>query len=281
MNVNELRVDNIVYINRGTLRPHVINIGDFCGGQDKFDLFEPFPLTEDFLLKNGAKKDEYDEFTYSYFVLEYRKERKAWKVSEKGHHMAYITYLHQLQNLYFSLTGEELELKPMQTQIDIPDSYLDREKGKDEYKPTNLELELIYKRFSQSVYHMIASLEHRYLLNEVFSRRNPTDWLQRAPHHVNGPTIDVILLDEFRPSCSSPALPFEIDPLHPKVIDYERMMSLDTRSIDKHTSFYIPWYFGIFGQKHQNPRIPGKCRNSKFNRNVRPKSTKNNRKLYR
>lgn len=280
MNVTELRVGNIVYINRGTLRPHVINIGDFCGGQDKFDLFEPFPLTEDFLLKNGAKKDEYDEFTYSYFVLEYRKERKAWKVSEKGNHMAYVTYLHQLQNLYFALTGEELELKTMQTQVDIPDSYLDRENGKDEYELTGLELAC--KALSRCVDRQVVALKNiRSLNSAIFLMRRPTCFSQMAPHRVNGPTIDVILLDEFRPSCSSPALPFEIDPLHPKVIDYERMMSLDTRSLDRNSSFYIPWYFGIFGQKHQNPRMPGKCRNSKFNRNVRPKSTKNNRKLYR
>ena len=85
-------------------------------GIENYDSFEPIPITEEWLLKFGYKKLDDSQF--------YKK-----KTSEKyylltSHHQGYTEicvnsicggqavtkYVHQLQNLYFALTGEELVL---------------------------------------------------------------------------------------------------------------------------------------------------------------------------
>jgi hypothetical protein len=36
-------------------------------------------------------------------------EKKRFRISLAGHELCIVNYVHQLQNLYFALTGEELE----------------------------------------------------------------------------------------------------------------------------------------------------------------------------
>jgi hypothetical protein len=74
------------------------------------DAFEPIPLTEEWLVKFGFEKYKFDhkENQYRY------KERLI--VSRDGNFVDYgssviLKHLHQLQNLYHALTGEELTLK--------------------------------------------------------------------------------------------------------------------------------------------------------------------------
>ena len=86
---------------------------------------EPIPLTEEWLLRFGfhlrdgfsntfklnVEKHQYDcsEITYS----EKEGLLRFSNGQEKGATLIpYINYVHQLQNLYFALTGEELTLKP-------------------------------------------------------------------------------------------------------------------------------------------------------------------------
>jgi hypothetical protein len=76
---------------------------------------QPIPLTEEWLLKfgferlhqsnyilleNGSESFHLCETIFSYWVLEF-----------KGLHWSRIQHVHQLQNLYQALTGEELTLK--------------------------------------------------------------------------------------------------------------------------------------------------------------------------
>ena len=86
--------------------------------------FEPITLTEEILLKCGFKKtEEYyaadeenvDVYTIGCFDIAFiDNEYKLWiSIDEDSYYnfaWTEIKYLHQLQNLYFSLTGQELEV---------------------------------------------------------------------------------------------------------------------------------------------------------------------------
>ena len=70
------------------------------------EMFEPIPLTKEWLLKFGFRKTfEYDRNIY----------RKGNIVLVGGvlfyFQWTKLDYIHQLQNLYFSLTGKELTIK--------------------------------------------------------------------------------------------------------------------------------------------------------------------------
>ena len=77
----------------------------------KLSCMKPIPLTEEWLLKFGFErsglynvKDEvyvYDEYGLTDTGFEYRFNYTQIK----------LKYVHQLQNLYFALTGEELTFK--------------------------------------------------------------------------------------------------------------------------------------------------------------------------
>lgn len=76
---------------------------------------KPIPLTEEWLLKFGFDKDE--ELGYRWYlgynrttILVYDLDDKCIKVSETWE-FGTREYVHQLQNLYFALTGEELIFK--------------------------------------------------------------------------------------------------------------------------------------------------------------------------
>jgi hypothetical protein len=77
--------------------------------------FEPIPLTEEWLIKFGFT-EEYRSKMHSTFYTEnlsyyFWYENKRQYASFKGTDIV-CQYVHQLQNLYFALTGEELTLKP-------------------------------------------------------------------------------------------------------------------------------------------------------------------------
>jgi len=114
MNLKELRVGNFIQLYRRptdeNLTVHsVINIysestiGPCVTIEDGFNVnsdsgFKPIPLTEEWFLKFGF---EGNSGTF------------AWKLSPAGKVInVECKYVHQLQNLYFALTGEELILKP-------------------------------------------------------------------------------------------------------------------------------------------------------------------------
>jgi hypothetical protein len=67
---------------------------------------EPIPLTDDWLRKFGFKKVAENDFILGKFSLYYVLYYDGYRVSE-----IIPKYVHQLQNLYFALTGEELTLK--------------------------------------------------------------------------------------------------------------------------------------------------------------------------
>ena len=112
MKANELRIGN--WVSQYGLE-FKITLKDFT----KPDLL-PIPLTEEWLLKFGFKKHHqsfYDEtlcvreVEYLWFYNIYPLENSIiplvnMSAQATGH---YIKYVHQFQNLYFALTGEELK----------------------------------------------------------------------------------------------------------------------------------------------------------------------------
>lgn len=66
----------------------------------------PIPLTEELLLKCGFEKHKWGIITYYNSLLELDADFHLKGVD----YNIQVKYLHQLQNLYFDFTGEELEV---------------------------------------------------------------------------------------------------------------------------------------------------------------------------
>jgi hypothetical protein len=76
------------------------------------EFIEPIPLTEEWLLKFGGRKtivEDYPIYFVNPFDIEFYKNESVVLIS--GNTEVKIKYVHQLQNLYFALTGEELTFK--------------------------------------------------------------------------------------------------------------------------------------------------------------------------
>lgn len=118
MRIEDLRVGNYVY--SGNILTQIDSIDNELTELINNGWFKPIPLTEDILLKCGFKKEKVSSYggadmwqgmgAYSYngewiFSGDYR------CLHLVGYFNTQINYLHQLQNLYFALTGEELTIK--------------------------------------------------------------------------------------------------------------------------------------------------------------------------
>lgn len=145
MKAQELRIGNLILVNDKqveveNMSEYGINgnswsdthYGNTTGGFDwdyelKKDRIEGIPLTEEWLIKFGFIKGvEYQSFRGPYYFVSKEKEPignvKYTELSGNyfikdslfdfryGCHFTEIKYVHHLQNLYFSLTGTELEV---------------------------------------------------------------------------------------------------------------------------------------------------------------------------
>lgn len=129
INVNELRIGNKLFhiyddwpeetVVEG-IEYDKVHIQTSTGGGTTVNIseVEPIPLTPEWLEKFGFTKDmgggggllEFENGFICFYDMEaplvaYTNERI------KGAPMPHLKYVHQLQNLYFSLTGEELTIK--------------------------------------------------------------------------------------------------------------------------------------------------------------------------
>ncbi len=76
--------------------------------------FIPVPLTEEWLTKFGFEEKEGDYFIAYNFPLiagNFKIETERWFVMMDRIIVARCKYVHQLQNLFFALSGEELTVK--------------------------------------------------------------------------------------------------------------------------------------------------------------------------
>jgi hypothetical protein len=127
MKANELRIGNLIYGVSERIET-VIGLGNktisvypgkLIDAQMFFseDDFEPIPLTGEWLMKFGFKKNERRlENVYNLGIFEYATscETVDLEIQHLEGVATYTTetkYVHQLQNLYFALIGEELTIK--------------------------------------------------------------------------------------------------------------------------------------------------------------------------
>ena len=104
---NELRIGNCVKLNNSytTLVPR--DFQRYCKSYGIFEEFEPIPLTEEWLLKFGYRKNT-PFFTDGSIIEFYENNGMLFCELPDNNTILHIKYVHQLQNLYFALTGEEL-----------------------------------------------------------------------------------------------------------------------------------------------------------------------------
>ena len=114
---NELRVGNLVHVGNGIYERVLEILCDSITTETKqgiFD-FEGIPLTPEILEKAGfILRGFYYHFpNHDIFKLEqYKLKNSYWlRHNTQSIDSVRINYLHQLQNLYFSLTGEELQIE--------------------------------------------------------------------------------------------------------------------------------------------------------------------------
>ena len=123
MLATELRIGNI--LTTGNYEVKVIEIhhlgvqvSDLEETQDTWepyvDRIKPMPLTEEWLLKFGFEKNEnglFKLFNESEVPILLNEDLNGWTCDGINFSVNGTQYIHQLQNLYFALTGEELTLK--------------------------------------------------------------------------------------------------------------------------------------------------------------------------
>ena len=120
MKANELRIGN--YVNHkelGYIQVYGMNgeIIQFDYRKDPyyeeipFDKLSYIPLTEDILLKCGFEKEEESNCYVNQIALYFTFDKITCNVSYYEYdNLINVDYLHQLQNLYFALTNEELTI---------------------------------------------------------------------------------------------------------------------------------------------------------------------------
>ncbi|MES2864101.1 MAG: hypothetical protein V4666_08285 [Bacteroidota bacterium] len=122
MDTKELRIGNYVwedyggsYLVRGIMPSEQISISKTkttIAVNYSSEHINPIPLTEEWLIKFGKKADISDSF--GGYVIQLpngnglRIKDNKWN---SQHTETKVDFIHQLQNLYFALTGEELTIK--------------------------------------------------------------------------------------------------------------------------------------------------------------------------
>lgn len=122
MKASELRIGNLVDTkeHKSIVISSINSIIDEIGyvwnnhnfGYYQLKTFQPIPLTEQWLLRFGFVKQHERFYVLNDWVVEYREGTKLFNFATEEYIDIIVKYVHQLQNLFFVLTGEELTLNP-------------------------------------------------------------------------------------------------------------------------------------------------------------------------
>ena len=115
MKANELRIGNLIY-SKGLLEYRKVHYGMLSLNNDRFnELYEPIPLTPEILEKAGFVKGlssaihrRQDYQMERFGIICICNSENQFFVNGR---LVVLKYVHQLQNLYFALTGEELNIE--------------------------------------------------------------------------------------------------------------------------------------------------------------------------
>lgn len=117
MKASELRIGNLVYHFGNFMETLAIDTTaaiikvNKIAEQVFYKDIHPIPITEEWLRKFGAEKRGLpNQFSINYITIELVEGGAS--VSPIDMYWIDVKHVHQLQNLYFSLTGEELTIKP-------------------------------------------------------------------------------------------------------------------------------------------------------------------------
>lgn len=113
---NELRIGNWIYYNGKLSKIDLTDFRDILEDNYEINYYKPIELTEEILLKSKLKPTSEDFFGIKISkkgFLEINLKPKRTIIFFDGVYfieLKNIKYLNQLQNLYFALTGKELEI---------------------------------------------------------------------------------------------------------------------------------------------------------------------------
>lgn len=116
---NELRIGNLLLFSNMIEPDRIISIDAWFLRQLVSDhkvkntelngYHHPIPLTEEWLLKFGFVSGKFN-YLWGYGNFLYDEKLKLWTWYGIQLHDYLIQYVHQLQNIYFALTGQELKI---------------------------------------------------------------------------------------------------------------------------------------------------------------------------
>lgn len=120
MQPQELRIGNLVYANGETIRVTAINfdhllksvdVDEWYVSDEKLSDLHPITLTPEWLERMGLLNHE---FMGVYEVVQLKSDGSKYGLYVEGQWTGTdFQYVHELQNLYFSLTGQEIEIKEL------------------------------------------------------------------------------------------------------------------------------------------------------------------------
>lgn len=108
MKATEVRIGNCIQFDE-----HLFIVNDVVIKQliEDFMQYQPILLTEEWLFKFGFEKVNHIQLG-ELFILQWLRIKPKYMFAQwRGASVGKIEYVHQLQNLYFALTGEELIFK--------------------------------------------------------------------------------------------------------------------------------------------------------------------------
>jgi hypothetical protein len=118
MKANELRIGNLLNHNNGSMVGSfivgLIHLEDIIKENPHAREYEPIPLTEEWLLRLGFEKPAHSWNGKIFHLSQWDAYPLNWCVAmdKNGAVIVHkLKYVHQLQNLYFALTNEELTMK--------------------------------------------------------------------------------------------------------------------------------------------------------------------------